>query len=113
MKNLMTDYPKAWAFYKEGLIDKYKNEYDGKYTSFLTDDILIINLEGAPMSATFFFDGFKLIGTYDYNYEDKVFEMKVNGENIDVHEDHQYSADRREAEKSLIKYLFSELEKTL
>lgn len=113
MKNLKNDYPKAWAHYKESLIEKYKEEYDGKMASFLTDDILLINLEGSPMSATFFFDSMGLIGTYDYIPKYQVFFIKVNGGATDMHKDHQYSEDRKEIEKTLIEYLFSKLEKTL
>ena len=110
MKEILSKYPKAWEKYKKYLLTRYKENFDDKITSFITDDILLINLEGAPLSATYFFDNLDMIGTYDYNYEDKVFDIKVNGEFIDVHEDHQYSDDRKEAEKTLIKYLFSKLE---
>lgn len=109
--NIKKDNPKAWEKYKSYLLNKYSG--DKTIAAFITDETLELNMESTPMSATFYFDSIGYIGTYNYNYEDKCFEMYVNGEPIDVHEDHQYSDDRRKAEQTLIKYIFSEVEKTL
>lgn len=109
--NIKNDYPKAWEAYKAYLLDKYDG--DKRIAEFITDETLELSLKSTPMSAAQYFDIIGMIGTYDYCFEDKCFEMKVNGEPVDVHEDHQYSNDRREIEINLIKYLFSEVEKTL
>lgn len=111
MENLIEECPKTWKAYKNHLYDKYGG--DETIKAFVTDETLLLNLESTPMSLTHYFDSIGLVGSYHYNGEKKEFSLFVNGKLIDWHIDYQFTKNRKEAEINLIKYLFSQAEKTL
>lgn len=111
MMKIKNKYPKAWKAYKDFLFHKY--EGNKQILDVITDDILEVNLNYAPMSATFYFDTVNLIGTINYNSSVKMFEVNINGFPIEVKKQFLRSVHRIETEQKLINYLFSEVEKTL
>jgi hypothetical protein len=119
LENIYKECPKTFEMYKKYLIDKYKDKEElPGIESFLTDNMLQLNIQTAPMSLTYFFDTLEFIGCVCYNDLLDRFEISLNGELIkeeDKQNEHLIigSSDRMEAEKILIKYLFIETEKIL
>lgn len=116
--NIKNDYPKAWEAYKAYLLDKYGG--DKRIAEFITDETLELSLKSTPMSGTAFLDSIGFVGAVCYNGLEERFVISLNGEAVeDVDFEHNEdlpfigSSDRKEAEITLIKYLFSEVEKTL
>lgn len=112
MKKTIEDCPKAYEAYKKWLIDGLKEKYP-EQEMFATDNLIELSITTSPLACTYYFDTIDMVGTLDYSTVDKEFIPCVNAQVIDVHEDHQHYKNRKEAEESLIKYLFIELEKTL
>ena len=105
--------PKTFEMYKKYLINKYINKNE-QVEIFLTDNILQLNIQSAPMSLTYFFDTLYLVGTLHFDNLTNLFNICVNGESIiDDNENWLGDSDRLKAEKILINYLFTEIEKTL
>ena len=112
MKKTIKDCPKTYEAYKKWIIDGLKKKYP-EQEIFATDNLLELSITQTPISCIYYFDTIGMIGTLYYDDIENEFLIYVGGEVIDWHEDHQYSKDRKEAEKTLIKYLFIECEKTL
>ena len=91
-----------------------KEKYpDSSITSVITDELLTASIIGSPIACTYFFDELGQIGTLHYNKEDNNFLCIINCEIINMDANHKWSEDRLTIEKTLVSYLFLELEKTL
>ena len=112
MKQTIKECPKTYEAYKNWLIEGLKKKYP-EQEMFATDNLIELSLTESPMSCIYYFDTINMVGALHYIPIDNEFLICVNGETINVHEDHTYHKDRRKAEKMLIKYLFIETEKTL
>jgi hypothetical protein len=119
LKTTLSKCPKAFKKYKayliQGMKEKYPDMDDIEKT--ITNDLLIHSVVATPYPCATFFDTVGLIGTYT-QFGDK-FVINVNNEVIEdktsggKEEKLLGSTDRKETEEILIKYLFTELEKTL
>lgn len=119
LKTVVNKCPKAFTKYKDYLTQGMKDKYPGmdNIEKTITKELLIASIEATPYSCTRFFDTVSLVGTYT-QFGDK-FVINVNNEVIEdktkkgTNEKLLGSTDRHETEQILIKYLFTELEKTL
>jgi len=118
MKKTINKCPKTFKKYKnwitKGMKEKYP-EIDTK--TVLSDELLVVSIVASPFPCTEFFDSVGLIGTYTQT--DDKFVISVNNTIIEDKTNKGEetvllgSPDRKETEEILIKYLFTELEKTL
>ena len=112
MKETIKNCPKTYEAYKKWMLDGLKKKYP-KQEMFATVNLIELSIKSTPMSMAYYFDTLGMVGTLHYNKLDREFLLCVNADVINVHEDHQWSNDRKEAEENLIKYLFVECEKTI
>lgn len=119
MKTTIKKCPKAFKKYKNYIITGMKEKYPDmqNMNKMVEDDLIIASITASPYPCAAFFDTVGLIGTYT-QFGDK-FVINVNNEVIKdktsggKEEKLLGSTDRHETEEILIKYLFTELEKTL
>ena len=118
MKKTINKCPKAFKKYKNWITKRLKEKYtEIDVKTILSDELLVVSIVASPFACTEFFDSVNLVGTYTQfgdkfviNVNNTVIEDKTNkGEETVL----LGSPDRKETEEILIKYLFTELEKTL
>jgi hypothetical protein len=119
MKTTLNKCPKGFKKYKKWITKGMQAKYPDmeNVSEMLGDELIKTSIAASPFACAEFFDSVDLIGTYTQfgdkfviNVNNVVIEDKTNKEKETVL---LGSADRRETEEILIKYLFLELEKTL
>lgn len=116
--NVKNNYPKVWEKYKEWQTNNLKEQYGEHNYPEIPDNLIELSISKSPMSLCYFFDQHDLIGSVCYNGLETRFELSINGiaieeEDPDIDHIMKGAKDRKKAETILIKYLMSEMEKTL
>jgi hypothetical protein len=111
MKKTIEQCPKTLEKYKEFLITSYKEQYGKENYPSFGDNMLSEMIVASPMMMVYFFDAFNIIGTIAWDKYDSEFICVLNGDELETIP--EVFTERKQAESTLIKYMFTELEKTL